>query len=591
MRGVSILTIVALAAGIWGTACRGDEGPDADAYALSLRLSAGGDLPKYIRIARDFVQTHPDSPLAPRAAVDWLMAAKIAGDKTAVQDALHVLIFDYPKTLQAAYVTSQFANAGEFTNILQHAFDAQVDAPDPEFAGKFCLATLVGIRQFGNGVFNADPFTLKCWLAAQETGDLQLASLAASLLKDPAEDQKRVNAAVLDPSASAVLRIERLHAFPKVPVAGLLARHLLARLPADELQQPAVRRIRAVSLLRQSKWAEALAILETFDAEGRDAQWTYCRAFALFASNDVAGAQAAFDDVHSKYGSTAWAASARQLRAALPAFQESLRMQADGVRKSVAHFLSPEVDGWQMVLQWKLAKGTQFRVDLDYRERSDTIEFVICRQNLPMLAYRNDGVARTFLFPGEPAATRYHERGHLVPKFEVGLNPNGSPRFNWTINGGQSLRNTMLQRLGILSDEFLTQPAGVQNVLRGFFGGLSAMPCAAEQTPDGVRFVWLVPQADSPELLRHELHLDADGWLRSLRIDALEIRDLRYGSADSLPLAASRFPDVPIRDVSKVDPSVLMRALGAFLQLFDDQAADDAPRPAVTRKDDATSKQ
>lgn len=519
--------------------------------------------------ARDFADRNPDAPETPRVLLDWMMAARLARLTKLEEEAQSRLLFEHPGSFQAAYVMSRFTEASDLRKILEAAFDEHVDRPSPQFDRQYARALEAGFERYKLGLFGGDTFALKCWLAAGAAGEEALAEAARNALKGRTPAQQRINALVLDQSADPVARLEGLLAVPGKQHMTAIVRYLLARLPNDVREQPAVRRVEADCLIERGLWAEAVQRFSALPADIVDARTLYAQGCAEFAAGDATAAQTSFRRITTEYGETPWAASARELPGPLETWEDNLAGQASVVAAALAHLITPATDRWQATCVAHL-KSSSLRAVIDADLSANVLELTVLRDAERLFAYRSDGVTRTYFFPGDAAANRYPETGHMAPSLDVQMDDgSGESNFKVELVNVAKLRDAGWTRRGLLSNESLLAAGGLAKLLRSGFDATS-IPAAPEVTEAGTRLVWLVPNPSSSDLARVELQFDATGWFRGLRNDDWELRDLRYGTGDPLPPLPSPFDGLFVRDQAKVDPGAAMRAFTTLFELVPD---------------------
>jgi hypothetical protein len=285
---------------------------------------------------------------------------------------------------------------------------------------------------------------------------------------------------------------------------------------------------------------------------------------------DPVAAVASFQEIEERFTDTPWRDSARELRIRVETASESLTQQSVIATRALVRMLDPKNDRWQATAVWRPESPRSIRAIVDYDLKADSLELALVRGESRVFAYRSDGQSRTYLLPGETVAYRYPEKGHMIPVLDFSLETEGRKQhftFNTNLGSGETLQQSVLRRRGLLSDESLRGPSGVAKLLQAAFS-FSAVPCAPESDSEVTRFVWLRPEISTPSIEREEVQFDSSGRLRRIRLPEFELRDIRYGSSDSLPLMESPLTGIEIREQSKVDPAVAMRALAALFETF-----------------------
>lgn len=560
-------------------------------YPLHQPLWQTDDLHAVVRQARDFVDRNPAAPEAPRVILDWMMAARLTRNVPVEQDAQRRLVFDYPASLQTAYVLSQFRQSSELVALLEKEFDEHLDDPSPESELRVARAIRQGVRQFQSNLFTSDAFALRCWLAAKTLGDESLAEAAMYTLDEKSREQQEINAIVLDVSADPVERIQKLLQPREGYVAIPFARYLLARLPAADRDRPDVQKARVTCMIQQWQWAKAVEAIQALPAAAIDAPTLYARGCAEYALGDAAAARGTLREVAARFEPTPWAASARELLVALESSEENLDQQAIIASAALVRMSDPANDRWQASVVWQPDSPQPIQAAVDHNIAGNTMELTVLRGTQRLFGYRSDGQTRTYLFPGEAFARRYPETGHLIPVIEVGLDTVDRRQnfaFNSQILTAPTLTQAVLNRRGLFSDAAILEAGGPARLLQALFG-FTSIPCTPEKTATGTRLTWLRPEVVTPVVNRESLEFDSTGRLRQLRYARFELRGLRYGSNDSEPPMPSQLAGLEVRDEQKADPAAAMRALATLLEFFN-ETSKEAPEAVANQPEAAAAK-
>ena len=87
-----------------------------------------------------------------------------------------------------------------------------------------------------------------------------------------------------------------------------------------------------------------------------------------------------------------------------------------------------------------------------------------------------------------------------------------------------------------------------------------------------------------PGFSRIEVRVSEEGKLLSATADRLSLENLRYGSEGSFALAPPTWPDLPVVEKDKPDPSLLFRLLAAAVSLYSEQDEAVAEKGTPTRR-------
>ena len=209
--------------------------PDPESYV------GNGQYSEYADKAQAFLRAQPDSPLAPRAAMDLLMTADVMSDTAVFLKMRKLLVSAYPASLPGRWVIGQLKTGEEFATLMADVADDNFENPPAGFAARYVSAVRAGLGRFGRPALGDGPALVRTAVLAAEAGDAQLANTCGGLLKGggPADaGPLRVLAVVGDSARPPLDRLDLLHALPDRTLAVPFERYLLGKMTDADRESP-----------------------------------------------------------------------------------------------------------------------------------------------------------------------------------------------------------------------------------------------------------------------------------------------------------------------------------------------------------------
>ena len=150
---------------------------------------AKSDVNGYLREAVRFLEEKPDAVEAPRLAMDYFMAAKVARNPEAVNRAIGFLLFRYPGSLPTLHYLSSFEKgSSKLIEVLKTQADI-ADLQSKDFAVSYCRTLLLIARAQNPELLRDKSLRLRAYLLASKAGVKEIEKIALeSLTKDTEKD-------------------------------------------------------------------------------------------------------------------------------------------------------------------------------------------------------------------------------------------------------------------------------------------------------------------------------------------------------------------------------------------------------------------
>lgn len=530
-----------------------------------------GDPAGYTKAAGDFLQQHPDSGFAPRVAFDALMVATVFPNQPEAANMRRLLALNYPRSLQARYFRSTFANAGDYRQLLSGFIDEFSRAPSPGFPERFTQGLGAALDDFGDSLLDDSEFLLESAYLLQAAGEVAgqedlLARLKPRLEQN--DDLARIAGIAADSEKSQAEKAMELHALSAFPTAQLLRNLLLFQMTEDEREAPAMRQISAEAAIQDKRFADALALLEKQQAADHGDKVLFQRAWSHAALGQPDEARALLDQLETDYPDSPWVAPARALKASQeqyalrrPAFANALISTAqafaelEALEGTLFYTQAPNSPPITVYLAIDLGKNT-FEAQL---RRADTLE----------LAYRTAADGAVLYTRGDTVLRRSSMPGP-VPLVKVGLEPRaeGGFHFNFSANLAKDFDDLIQDNNTLLDSPFLKTREGADELL-GHLRQSGYLLGEVAQVDGQTILTLLQPDARDPEAISSSrFHLNESGQLVGLTIGDIAIRDMRYGASDSMRFSPPEWPSLETVMTEDFDAGLFANTMDNLAQMF-----------------------
>ena len=128
-----------------------------------------GELEKYLRIARDFLDEKPDAAEAPRIALDLLMMGKAAENIEAVALGTDLLLFDYLGSLPSLHFLSTFDRGSKRLSELLKVKCLEADLSDSNFSQSFANTISLLARLQGPQLLDDSDLRIRAYLLTKNS--------------------------------------------------------------------------------------------------------------------------------------------------------------------------------------------------------------------------------------------------------------------------------------------------------------------------------------------------------------------------------------------------------------------------------------
>ncbi|MBA3313808.1 MAG: hypothetical protein H0T47_11030 [Planctomycetaceae bacterium] len=127
------------------------------------------------------------------------------------------------------------------------------------------------------------------------------------------------------------------------------------------------------------------------------------------------------------------------------------------------------------------------------------------------------------------------------------------------------------------------QPAMVRPLLQDYVNK-GWLPVATQSDDAETTFGWIEFSARTPAVKEWQVRIAKDHHLASVESPQFSLRTLKYGPAGAFEVTPPAWPELPVVEHEKFEPSVMFRAMAALTKLWSD---DEAPVTTTAQAVDA----
>ncbi|MCG3179076.1 MAG: hypothetical protein BIFFINMI_01407 [Phycisphaerae bacterium] len=563
--------------------------PDAQDYLPQGRVQ------EYGRAIQEFLTRQPDSPEAPRLAMDLYMLLRISGNQDEADKLRGMAIFSNPRTLQGVYLASTLASAADYRDMMKHEVRRELDANGSVAAEAFVAALQIGVRRFKNDLFSyTDGFNLLVAAVCESTPQaaavlaaMQQASQGGALSQATRDAAATLADPALSPGAK-MLRIDRLDV-----VGGELVQAVLAlRLTDADLADPQIVKSLVGRLIRDGNMAGALERLDRLPAGGGPdaSQLLLWRGWCELSAGKPDAAAATFKKLHAAAADDPWRAIGDRLAASIPARAAMMKATVELLNATAVN-LRRGVGGLEVRTEGPpgAAGNVQSYVGMNVRDNLTVIH--VRRGDRVLLACRVEGAGARFFAPREGAwfmvSSDFFPLPPAITRFMIGVKASGGVAFDFLALGRGTPAQLADLLNGLLCGELFFTRTGLTRLVDGLARGGWA-PVSVQSAADGAcTATWIHPKANRPAATEVIFTVSRDGQLQAVSIGQWRLA-LRYGSEGSFKLDPPAMPDGPVR--SDADREAVAAAASEVFKLVASlgraAATDIRGAGATTRPDD-----
>jgi len=529
------------------------------------------DLNGFLRTAKKFLEDKPEAVESPRVAMDFLMAAKVARDSKAVNEAIGYLLFRYSSSLPTLHFLSSFEKGSEkLTELLKTQADS-ADLGSKDFAVSYCRTIILIARAKNPELLKDSGLRLRSYLLAVKAEVEEIEKVASqSLTKDAEKNTNLGNAIKIVLSEQPV--IEKILALDRIEGkdAAFCIRFYLAELSEEQKNSPEMLALKFKQALfdgigsKDGKVKKALEIHSSLPPEtGKLAKYQTFLAFAQHIDGKDEDAIKTLKKISTKSSnknSAQWGKTARSYADGLQFSENRKKLLLDALGKGIDK-MSEEKDAFFIKVNWLTEeKAESYHAYIGLSKSKESFEIQIFNGDKPTFAFRTDPQSASILPPSGESIISFRSSGALpVPQFDV-IRDIGDGSFNYKFNLGFASTFAKLATEGtnFLKNPYMGTDKGREVLINYILGHKAIWLGAATSIKGGMSYPVFSIRPDDPVPTEASLAFDISGNLVSCSFGNITFSKILRGNTDILE-SMPDWPDMPEINEDKFDFALFMQ--------------------------------
>ena len=530
------------------------------------------DLIGFLEDAKHFLATSPDSPQAPRIAMDYMMVGKASNQPKVVDEATDLLLYKYPQSLPSLQFISSFdIGSPRLTGLLQTKAE-QGDLGSKDFAVTYCRTLIFVARIKGPELLKDVSLRLRAYLFASLAEVEEIQEKTLSSLQKISEKTSPIGR-TLKIVLSERTNLEKIHLlslisgsdakfcldFYQAQLTPLQAnseemiifqakqilfghlpdtsrvRDLISNLPPAKITSPSVLALLAFSHHLDNDHTKAIEVLQN-------------------------GAKGAKDP--------SWQAILESYAKGLTFSQDRKPVLLAALDKAIEQ-LNQETDCFSITAKWKsdLKEGRkiQHRILVGISKTQQTFEIQYWQDNQLFMGYQSTGNSSKILTPESDKIYCFKSQGALpMPSVTIKRDDStGSFSYNFNLNFGSSFSEFIENGSAFLENPYIATTKGREVLCNHILGSKMIWLEATDHLDNETTFpIMSLPKGDQKALLS-SLTFDLEGNLKSSQFGHFSISSIARGEANILEVLPS-WPELETIEKKEFDFSLFMKMVGAL---------------------------
>jgi hypothetical protein len=540
------------------------------------------DINGFIRQARQFLEEKPEAIEAPRLAMDYLMAAKIARNSEAVEKAIGYLLFRYPNSLPSLHMLSSFEKGSDkLRNILKTQSELG-NLGDKGFAVAYCRSLILIARAQDPELLKDPALRLRAYLLAINAEVKEIEQVALRTLAKDAEADTNLGKAIKI-TLSKKQPIEKIKELDELEGndASFCIKYYLAQLTDEQKKSPGILTLQ----LKQSLFVEigkkdksierALEIFALLPSKTRKlAKYQTFLGFAQHLDEKDDEAIKTLKKVSTRSSDkemAKWGKTAHSYADGLQNSKGRQKLLLEALGKSIDR-LSEENDAFFIEAQWtpenNAEKSKPYQIYLGLSKSKEAFEIQLLSDEKLTFAFRTDALKSSIIPPMTEQIISFKSPGALpVPRVDILRDiGDGSFNYNFNLSFAPTFAKLAAEGASILKNPYVGTNKG-REVLVNYL--LSSKPIwlgPARSIKGGTSYPVFSIDPDEPAPSLSELAFDVTGNLSSCRFGSLSIPTILHGDQEILD-KMPEWPDFPKREEEKFDFALMMEIITQLSKL------------------------
>ena len=530
------------------------------------------DLNGFLEEAADFLANSPESPLAPRVAMDYMMAGKAANLPKVVDKATDLLLLKYPQSLPSLQFISSFDNGSpRLTGLLIKKAD-KGNLGSKEFAVTYCKTLLFIAKMKGPDLFKDVSLRLRAFLLATLAEVEELEKTAQSSLQEIAEKSGPIGQ-VLKIVFSDQGTQEKIHSLSQISGgdAKFCLSFYLSQLTSEEVnsEKMIIYQIKNDLFGNSPDTSKVRELISNLPPKAIASP--SMMAFVAFSHH--------LDQEHTK-AIQILENGAKNTPA--PAWQETLQSYASGITfmedrmsalldalETAIDKLSQDANCLAITTEWDSSsedgKQVQNQILLGLSKTEQTIEIQYRKNNQLYMGYKSSENSSSILSPDSNQIYHFLSQGAL-PMPGVAINRDvitGAFSYNFKLNFSSSFAKFLENGSSFLENPYIATAKGREVLWNHILQRKMIWLEATQNAESGTTFpIRSISREDSKANLS-TLSFDLEGNLKSSKIGKFSISSIQRGDSSILQ-SLPAWPKLETIEEKEFNFSMFMQMVGSF---------------------------
>jgi hypothetical protein len=531
------------------------------------------DLNGFLRTAKKFLEDKPEAIEAPRVAMDFLMAAKVARNPKAVNDAIGYLLFRYSSSLPTLHFLSTFEKGSQkLSELLKNQADS-ADLENKDFAVAYCRTIILIARANNPELLKDSGLRLRAYLLAVKAEVNEIEKVASQSLAKDAEKTSNLGKAIKvvlseRPLTEKVLALDQLEGTD----VGFCIRFYLAQLSEEQRNSPEILSMKLKQSLFTGKGnkdenvKKALEIHASLPAQtSKLAKYQTFLAFAQHLDGKGEDAIKTLKKISSKSSnktSEQWGKTAQAYANGLQFTENRKKLFLDAVGKGIDK-MSEEQDVLFIKINWNSGSNSEknipYHAFLSISKTNQSFEIQIFTKDRLTFAFRTNPNSSSILPPSGDNIISFKSKGVLpLPQLDL-VRDIGDGSFNYKFNLGFGSTFAKLADEGtnFLKNPYIGTDKGREVLINYVLESKPIWLGAAKSVKGGMSYPIFSITPDDPIPTEASIAFDISGNLISCSFGSISLPTILRGD-DEVLKKMPLWPDMPEKKEDNFDFALFM---------------------------------
>ena len=530
------------------------------------------DLNGFLEEAANFLANSPESPLAPRIAMDYLMAGKAANLPEVVDKATDLLLFKYPQSLPSLQFISSFDSGSPRLSGLLVKKANQGDLGSKEFAVTYCKTLLLIARMKGPELFKDVPLRLRAYLLATLAEVEEIEKTAQISLQELAEKSAPIGQ-ILKIIFSDQGTQEKIHSLSQVSGgdAKFCLSFYLSQLTPEEVnsEKMIIYQIKNDLFGNSPDTSKVRELISNLPPKtiASPSMMAFI-AFSHHLDQEQTKAIQILENGAKNTPDPAWQESLQSYAGGIT-FMEDRMSALLGALGTAVDELSQDADCLAITTEWDSSaedgRKVQNQILLGLSKAEQKIEIQYRKNNQLYMGYKSSESSSSILSPDSDQIYHFLSQGAL-PMPGVAINRDvvtGAFSYNFKLNFGSSFAKFLENGSSFLENPYIATTKGREVLWNHILGSKLIWLEATQSSAGGTTFPIRSISKEDSKVKLSSLTFDLEGNLKSTKIGKFSISSIQRGD-ESILSTLPAWPKLETIEEKEFDFSMFMQMVGSF---------------------------